>query len=400
MAHVPDNPLQTQLQSALSHIADVDYLNSHPLAQQLPPLATSQPQSLRLRDFLLGLIEQMKPNPEVAETASAWRHYVILRDRYTLQHPLWEIGERMALGERQVRREHRRALSTLAVLVAAQLNPTSAPQPTPSPVTNPVTLEEAVQRLNPAPRVFGLAGLLDDVAAVIAQSLKQSASSHVRALHIEITPPSLSVFADRGILHQLLLRLSQLFVRNASTSDDVQLGARLAHPSNQHVKVVLSSPSIHLSAVVEDLRLCHWLADSLGIVLKVEPNAISFALPLGAALRTVMIVDDELAAIELFQSYLTGLNYHVVSEIKPEAALARAQEVAPHVILIDVMMPAMDGWELLQRLRHTPALRDVPIIACSVLNDADLARALGATQFLKKPILRQQLIRALEEVLG
>ena len=123
-------------------------------------------------------------------------------------------------------------------------------------------------------------------------------------------------------------------------------------------------------------------------------------LPLGEALRTVMIVDDEPAAIELFQSYLTGLNYNVVSEIKPEAALARALEVVPHVILIDVMMPAMDGWELLQRLRHAPALRDVPIIACSVLNDADLAHALGATRFFKKPILRQQLIQVLQDVLG
>ncbi len=398
----PDDLFQTQIRSALSHLADVDYLNNHPLAQQLPPHVANEPPSLRLRAFLLGLIEIMKPSPEVAETASAWRHYFILRDRYVLQHPLWQIGERMALGERQVRREHQRAVSALAVLAMAQMTELSA-SPMAVPTSAPATLEEAVQRLTPAPRVFRLAGLLDDVAAVVAQSLKHDANLDAPTLQIAISQPALSVFADRGILHQLLLRLTQLFVRNTKRPVALSLSAHLAQPSTQHVEITLSSPSANTlaeGAAAEDMRLCRWLADSLNIALTFNPDAVSFMLPLGEVARTVLIVDDEPAAIELFQSYLTGLNYNVVSEIKPEAALAHALDIVPHVILIDVMMPAMDGWELLQRLRHVPALHDVPIVACSVLNDADLARALGATRFLKKPILRQQLIRTLEEVLG
>jgi CheY-like chemotaxis protein len=118
------------------------------------------------------------------------------------------------------------------------------------------------------------------------------------------------------------------------------------------------------------------------------------------SLRKILIVDDESPAIELFRSYLAGLRFEMEAETRPELALARALAFRPHLILIDVMMPAMDGWELLQRLRHAPALRDVPIIACSVLNDGELARSLGATQFLRKPILRHQLITVVQAALS
>jgi CheY-like chemotaxis protein len=62
-------------------------------------------------------------------------------------------------------------------------------------------------------------------------------------------------------------------------------------------------------------------------------------------------------------------------------------------------MRTMDGWELLQRLRADPALHDVPIIVCSVLNEPELAAALGARHYLKKPVSQQQMLAAIREVL-
>jgi len=152
------------------------------------------------------------------------------------------------------------------------------------------------------------------------------------------------------------------------------------------------------------LKLCRWLADLLQseLVITLDQSVLTaqLHLPTGTRLRRVLIVDDEPPAVELFRSYLTGLSFEVAAETNSEMALQSALEFQPEVIVLDVMMPAMDGWEVLQRLRHAAPLRDVPIIACSVLHDAELARALGATQFLHKPILRQQFIRALEAVLG
>jgi CheY-like chemotaxis protein len=70
------------------------------------------------------------------------------------------------------------------------------------------------------------------------------------------------------------------------------------------------------------------------------------------------------------------------------------------VIVLDVMMPGVDGWELLQRIRHAPELEAVPVVVCSVLKDADLAEALGAAAFVNKPVLRQSFITALETALA
>jgi CheY-like chemotaxis protein len=60
-----------------------------------------------------------------------------------------------------------------------------------------------------------------------------------------------------------------------------------------------------------------------------------------------------------------------------------------------VMMPGMDGWEVLQRLRNHPDTQHIPVIICSVFNDPELAYALGASSFLSKPVRREDIIKAL-----
>ena len=82
-----------------------------------------------------------------------------------------------------------------------------------------------------------------------------------------------------------------------------------------------------------------------------------------------------------------------------QRALEAAEREKPAVIVLDVMMRTMDGWELLQRLRANAALDDVPIIVCSVLNEPELATALGARHYLKKPVSQQQMLAAMREVL-
>ena len=75
-------------------------------------------------------------------------------------------------------------------------------------------------------------------------------------------------------------------------------------------------------------------------------------------------------------------------------ALARAQQ--PGIITIDLMMPGRDGWELLQALRAQPETVTIPVIVCSVLDEPELARSLGAQGCLKKPAGQVDLLQALE----
>jgi CheY-like chemotaxis protein len=81
-----------------------------------------------------------------------------------------------------------------------------------------------------------------------------------------------------------------------------------------------------------------------------------------------------------------------------QEGLRLLQSLAPDAIVLDVMMPEMDGWELLQRIRTSPRTTDVPVIICSVFNDPELAYSLGVSLFLPKPVSQKDVLTALRQV--
>jgi ammonium transporter, Amt family len=94
--------------------------------------------------------------------------------------------------------------------------------------------------------------------------------------------------------------------------------------------------------------------------------------------------------------YLTGGDWEIVSASSVEEATAHARRLHPNVILLDVIIPGRDGWDLLLDLRAHATTLDIPVIICSVLNEPSMATALGATAYLQKPISQGQLMAALE----
>ena len=75
-----------------------------------------------------------------------------------------------------------------------------------------------------------------------------------------------------------------------------------------------------------------------------------------------------------------------------------AQELVPHAILLDVMMPEIDGWEVLQTLRTNTQTAAIPVVVCSIFNDPDLAYSLGASLVLSKPVSRDAVLGALRQL--
>jgi CheY-like chemotaxis protein len=84
-----------------------------------------------------------------------------------------------------------------------------------------------------------------------------------------------------------------------------------------------------------------------------------------------------------------------VAAVDGTRALECAEAEQPAAIVLDVMMPGRDGWEVLQVLKSHPATRHIPVVVCSVLQERDLALALGAAELLVKPVARPDLLRAL-----
>ena len=115
----------------------------------------------------------------------------------------------------------------------------------------------------------------------------------------------------------------------------------------------------------------------------------------------VMIVDDDGDIREAFVGVLTDLGYEVISANEGEQALARLAEsgaALPSVIILDLMMPKMDGWEFLVRLRANPTTKSIPVIIASAdITAKKLAATAGAVAFLPKPVHLPELLEQLEK---
>ena len=125
------------------------------------------------------------------------------------------------------------------------------------------------------------------------------------------------------------------------------------------------------------------------------------SLLLPAAQRdTVLVVDDNADLTALFQRYAAGHNLNVVGATSGAAALELAKELRPQLIILDLMLSHMDGWEILQRLRRSEETLTTPIVICSVLNEPDLAYSMGASDYVTKPISQATLVDVLRRWLG
>ncbi|MBL9173936.1 MAG: response regulator [Verrucomicrobiales bacterium] len=100
----------------------------------------------------------------------------------------------------------------------------------------------------------------------------------------------------------------------------------------------------------------------------------------------VLVIDDENAARDLIQRTLARAGYTVHTAASGMEGLTLAAKLKPHAITLDVMMPGMDGWAVLSRLKADPATADVPVIMMTVVDDRNLGFALGAADYLIKPI--------------
>ncbi len=111
---------------------------------------------------------------------------------------------------------------------------------------------------------------------------------------------------------------------------------------------------------------------------------------------SVLVVDDDPSARELLTRHLEREGFTVTTASSGAEALEQIKTVKPLAVLLDVMMPGLDGWHVLKAIRANPDTKDIPVIMQTVLDDRNFAYALGATSYLKKPVRRDELAKALQ----
>ena len=114
----------------------------------------------------------------------------------------------------------------------------------------------------------------------------------------------------------------------------------------------------------------------------------------------ILIVDDDMELCALLEEYLTGEGFHLETCHDGNLGYEKATSHTYALVILDVMLPGVDGWELLTDLHEYPDTRSIPVIVCSVVTGAELASALGAALYLPKPVRRRQFIQALDQVLS
>jgi CheY-like chemotaxis protein len=341
--------------------------------------------------MVLERVEALKPSADVPLTDPAWRPYQSLHQRYILGKGLSQTSEEMGLGERQVQREQRKGLEALAAMLWEALPPLEA-----TPQDEDALLQE-IGRGGFPNEVFD-AG--EQVRAALL-SLRPLAQSRGVAVQREGEDVPMPMSGNPSLFRQLTITATSYLLKLGAVR---ALTLRLERRKGRGRLLLMTVTDSTVG--LDEMRLPHALralADAEGVELtsEIANGGLRLCLDLPAAQgkATVAIVEDNEDLLALFSRYLTRRGHPMVEVTDSTTAQERLVAMAPDIIVLDIMMPHVDGWELLRQLRAEPCLDQVPIIVCSVLDEPELAEALGAARYLRKPVRPPALFRAISEVL-
>jgi|YNPNPStandDraft_1061719.scaffolds.fasta_scaffold04661_3 CheY-like chemotaxis protein len=389
------------LRSALAHLHDPAYLESHPFAARLRFVAQAPDLSrgkLLARTLRLA-IEALDPGAGVAPNAPEARPYHLLRGRYIAQRDLVRLAEELDIGERQAYRELRRGVEALAQILchSDQIAPEDGEPELGSPPQSRV--KEEVERLtNVTLQDVDLQQLLAGIVAS-AQCLAQQQGI---LLQLELQAEGLTCTTNRVLLRQAILNLLSHALGTTANNQPVLL--RLIPGQGEALLELTYSPTQEsaMTDVSEPYAVAQQVLASLNLQWTREKTAeggeiIQVRIPVTRT-RSVLLIDDNQGLIRLFCRYLRHQPYRVYSATNADEALAMLDQLQPDVIILDIMMPERDGWEVLQALRQRDAGRRARIVICSIINDPKLSAALGADAFLHKPVDQASLLQVLERL--
>jgi signal transduction histidine kinase/CheY-like chemotaxis protein len=132
-----------------------------------------------------------------------------------------------------------------------------------------------------------------------------------------------------------------------------------------------------------------------------EPNpesaaaSESIAAPLNMEGKPVLVVDDDADTRQVLKHFLNRKGFPVECASSGEEGLRLARELHPMAIILDVMMPGMDGWAVLSTLKSEPEVRNIPVVMLTIVDDKNLGYTLGATDYMIKPVNRDRMIEIL-----
>ncbi|MGC9342822.1 MAG: response regulator [Bacteroidales bacterium] len=117
--------------------------------------------------------------------------------------------------------------------------------------------------------------------------------------------------------------------------------------------------------------------------------------------KTILIIDDSNTNVVLLEAILSTKGFTTITALSVKEALSLIKDRKPHLILLDLMMPEIDGFEFLEKVRSENQLSEVPVIVVSALTDEEnimKSKKYGAIEFIKKPVDINSLVSTVESI--
>lgn len=382
-----------QVRDALEHLYEPVHLETHPLLSLVAgqPASDSLTRAQKLRGLLKEAIEALRPQQGTPSTSPAWRGYQALRYRYVQGMSPGEVADELGLSLRQVQRELRKGLDALTALLWQRLQDGAAPPPPSQPAQE---LRQELDQWQLSRQPWDVQALVDDTLWMLKPRLGHGGPR----VQVELPPSLPPALADSTLARQALFQVLRLLVQGAGQGT-VTLRA---YQEGRRVHLVLEAPSPLPQPSHHDWQTALLLVSQQGASLSAQSLGksgarVTLSLPQASQAR-VLVIDDNRAIHQLFERYLLPNHYEVIHAYQGQEALRLAAEEQPDLITLDVMMPNLDGWRVLRDLAQNPATAHIPVVVCSVLSEPELALALGARAYLKKPVDRLQLLETLARI--
>jgi len=349
-----------------------------------------------VRALLIDVIDSLQPSGDTPMAARANRLYDLLRFRFIDELPQHECARRLGLSLRHLRREQQSAIH----LIAERLWPQGA-QADETPLPNaeqPLTWRTQLQQEFSALQQYAIE---DDTN--LATVLRDAVALHnVLGVHPQVQATvgavrdETMVAVHPAVLEQIVFIAIDKLAGNGITREIVVSDTSQPPWSRITLQSRPASPdSLPSDDFVAETMAVHGGRASIHYVAGWA--TIDLILP-AKEKSVVLIVDDNVDLVHFYRRYLEGTEYEIIHVSQGGDVWKVVARRRPDLIVLDLMLPDINGWHLLHELLQHPTTSQIPVIVCSVIEQETLAKKVGAAAYLAKPVHRQAFIQTLDRV--
>ncbi len=403
------------LRRALNHLYDPDALRRNQLFTALDALDHGSPSLFR--EALIRIIADLKPRPGLSPDSDAWRVYRTLHHRFVEQFTQSETAATLGVSIRQVRRQEAQALRVMADLLWTHHDLQAhyagiAAEPADDELEDEDVSDAEPEATAPLAQELAWLGrsLLPESASLaeLVEATLLTAEPLLRELRVRADwrlPDDLpGVLVQAGPIRQAMLTILQEAIRMTPGGQIVLEADAEADQVVLTVRSIAPGPT-QVDPRLDKLAVARQIAELSGsrldtIISAADAPFVAHLHLRAVAQAAVLFIEDNPDTLQLYARYLAGAPYRCLSATTREQLAACLRETTPEVVVVDVMLSGMDGWEVLGDLRALPRMQDVPVLMCSILPLEQLALSLGAAAFLQKPVSREVLLATLARYSG